>query len=147
MPIKAYPWVAGSPTGTNGEQMQELPDPKPAFKSWGTGATAVSSILNLSDNTTVLDIAVLSASGAGGLALKWVGANDTTASSSVIASGASANFDHVVPSQWRMRIAVPVEKQGVGNSVVGIAVKQGLYQKVAIIGTHAPVPSIFIAEH
>lgn len=147
MATKSYPWVAGSPIGANGEQMQEFPDPKPAWKSWGTGATGNSSILNLSDNTTVLDISVLSACGAGGLAIKWVAASDTSASSSVIASGASANFDHVIPPQWRMRIAVPIEKAGVANSVVGIAVKQGLYQKVAIIGTHAPVPSVFIAEH
>lgn len=147
MAIKAYPWVAGSPVGANGEQMQEFPDPKPAYKAWGTGATSASSILNLSDSTTVLDIAVLSASGAGGLAIKWVGANDTTASSSVIASGANANFDHVIPSQWRMRVAVPKEVNGISNSVVGIRLQQGLYGKVAIIGTHAPVPSVFIAEH
>lgn len=148
MPTKTTPWIAGPPIMSNGEAMQEAPDPKSAYKSWGTGNTGASSILNLTDNTTVLDVAVLSAAGAGGLAVRWISTNDTAGS--VVATGASANFDHVVPSQWRQRLVVPIDpnRAAPGSaSVVGANVKLGLYNRLAIIGTHAPVPSIFIAEH
>lgn len=142
-----FPWMAGAPIMGNGETLQEAPDPKAALQSWGTGATATSSILNLTDNTTVLDVTVLSGSGAGGLALRWVRANDTQGS--VIANGATANFDHVIPAQWRQRLVVPIDPSKVApgsSSMAGVNVQKGLYSRVAIIGTHAPVPSVFISE-
>lgn len=132
----------------NGDTFQEAPDPKQAFASKSPSGLNTSSIYTMTDNTTVLDVAVISNAGSGGLALRWVQSTDTQGS--VIATGASANFDYVIPPNYRQRLVVPIDpsKNGVGTaSVVGINVQKGLYQKYAIIGTHAPMPSVFVAEH
>ena len=143
MPSKAYPWIAGSPIGQNGEMMQEVPDPKPALARYGA-STQTSSVITLTDDTTMLDIAVVGPQGTG-LAVKWIPTTDTAAS--VVASGASANFDYTIPSPWRQRLAVPVEKTPTPGSVVGVNVSKGLYKRFAYIGTGAPMPSVFVAEH
>jgi len=145
MPSKAYPWLAGSPIAQNGEMMQEIPDPKPALARYGA-STQASSVITLTDDTTMIDIAVVGPQGTG-LAVKWIPTTDTQAS--VVASGATANFDYAIPSPWRQRLAVPVEKTGASgsSSMVGVNLSKGLYKRFAYIGTGAPMPSVFVAEH
>ena len=142
MPSKQVPWAAGPPIANNGEAMQEFPDPKTAFARYGA-TTQASSVITLTDNTTVVDIAV---SGGTGVALKWIATSDTAGS--VIGTGATSNFDHVVPPNWRQRLVVPIESMGVGSgSVVGVGPQKGLYKRLAYINVGAPASSIFVAEH
>ena len=142
MPSRQIPWAAGPPIGNNGDAMQEFPDPKVAFARYGA-TTAASSVISLTDNTTVVDIAVM---GGTGVAFKWIATSDTAGS--VIGTGANANFDVAVPPNWRQRLIVPKETMGVGSaSIVGIGPTQGLYERLAYVSVGAPASSVLLAEH
>ncbi len=142
MASKQVPWAAGPPIGNNGDAMQEFPDPKVAFARYGA-STGASSVITLTDNTTVVDVMV---SGGGGVVLKWIPITDTAGS--VVGAGAGQNFDHAVPANWRQRFVVPIESMGVGSaSIVGVGPKYGLYKRLAYVGVGASVSSILVAEH
>lgn len=106
--------------------MQEFPAALDAIQSFGSSNTAASSVVTLADNAVNLEVTT----GANPVALRWVATTDTQAS--VIAVGASANFDHVVPANATRRFAVPVEGNQVA-SIVGDGVREGLYRRVAWI--------------
>lgn len=127
------------PRERSGESLVDVPAALPAAKSWGANA-AVSSVITLQDNTTILEVTAI---GGAGIAIKWIASTDTQAS--VVSSGANANFDNIVPANWRQRFVVPIATQGV-PSIVGLNKQNGLYNRVAWIATAAPSSSVFAAE-
>lgn len=128
------------PRDTGSAPMVNSPAPFPAIARYGADA-AVSSVVTLTDNTTLLEVAAV---GGAGVAIRWVPSTDTQAS--VISMGASANFDHIiVPGEVR-RFAVPIERIGT-SSIVGANVQNGLYKRVAWIRTAVPSSSVMAAEY
>lgn len=118
--------------------LQGYPAPFVAKARYGSSTTVASSVITLTDNTSVVEVTA----GTGPVALRWVGAADTQAS--VIAVGGTANFDHVISAGDTRRFAVPIETYGV-NSIVGINKQAGLYNRVAIV-TAGSNSSVFTSE-
>lgn len=135
-------YAAGSPLGNNQNQVYSAP---PSFKAVASttkdASTTTSSILILSQNTTGVEI-----SAAGGpVAFKWLyktTVDSSVAATSVITTGATADYDHIVPNNSYRRFVIPQavnNPQGYG-SFVGGNVENGLYTHIAYAGM--PVASI-----
>lgn len=132
-------YAAGSPLGNNQNQVYSAP---PSFKAVATTARSttptVSSILILSQNTTGVEIS----SAGGPTVFKWLyrsTVDSSVASTSVIATGATADFDHIVPNDTYRRFVIPQavnNPQGYG-SFVGGNVENGLYTHIAYAGLAA----------
>lgn len=115
------------PRDRGGEALQEFPAPKKALEQYTSENATASSVISLTHDTTSLEVAAVG----GSAALRWVPTTDTTASIITIA-GATANYDHVIPTGTVRRFAVPQETQGLQQgSVVGLNRGAGLYQRVA----------------
>lgn len=134
----------------NVEPMHNMPSPLPAKVTWAIPtAAATSSVINLGDSTTLLEI---TAGGGTGVAFKWVKNSETAATgtaASVISSGLGvANFDHYVAPNATRRFVVPVDTSIVVQpaSVMGANGQNGLYKRVAWI-TPLPVSSILATEY
>lgn len=113
------------PMDKGNNPMQEYPAPVVAItRNVSENATA-SSVVSLSDRTTAVEIAAVGQA----VAMRWVSASDTQASVVSIA-GATANFDHIIPSGQYRRFVVPIEKQGV-SSIAGANVANGLFARMA----------------
>lgn len=129
----------------NNEPLFNSPSPIVAKKSWGTTQLA-SSVITLSEDTTVLEVSAL---GGQGVLMRWVKSTETAATgqaASVISSGLGvANFDHAVPAGATRRFVVPIELQTTPSSVQGVNKLNGLYSRVAWI-TPSPVSSIIATE-
>lgn len=123
----------GIPMGNNQvPHFQSPPAVKAILAQMSENATA-SSILNLTQNTTAVEITT----GGTLVAIRWIADADVSnsvAGTSVIAiAGATANYDHVVPANSRMRFVVPIEvnrPQGYG-SFVGANIENGLFKWLA----------------
>lgn len=133
-------YAKGLPKDVNHNSLQEFPAPFKALASYNA-TTAVSSVITLTADTTVVEIG---AAGGAGVVFRWVPSTDTAAS--VIASGAGLNFDHFVPADTTRRFVVPIEKTIPYPSIQGANAQNGLYSRVAWIGAAAPVSSVIANE-
>ncbi len=130
----------------NDKQGVKMVQYDPAYKAlarYGTNNPTVSSVITLTDDTTIVEIGAVNVP----VTIRWVPSTETAAVSpfaSVITTGATANYDHVVAKDTTRQFVVPVERQGV-NSIVGINVQSGLYKRIAVIAG-ATVSSILVAE-
>lgn len=122
----------------SGQPMQNHNAPLKALAISSSTNVSVSSVITVTDNTTALEVATVG----GPAVLRWVPSTDTAAS--VIASGAGANYDHVIPTNMYRRLVIPQERAGV-SSIVGRNVQAGLYKRYAIIGAGGP-SSVLTAE-
>jgi len=110
---------------------------------------STSSVITLTPDTTVLEIAVLAGSSSliSAGAMRWVtSVAGFNASTSVITAAGTANFDHIIPNNTVLKVAVPIEKMyQAPSSMVGANIINGLYRRVAIksIGT----ASIILTEY
>ena len=95
----------------------------------------VSSIRTLSQNTTAIEIAATG----GPVYMKWLGqatVDSSVAGTSIVTTGLTVNFDHVIPAASYRRFVVPIftnNPQGYGSQV-GANVENGLYPNVAVVG-------------
>ena len=111
-------------------------------------ATA-SSVITLTPDTTVLEIAVLAGTSSliSAGAMRWVtSVAGFNASTSVITAAGTANFDHIIPNNTVAKFAVPIEGMyQAPSSLVGANIVNGLYRRVAIksIGT----ASVIVTEY
>lgn len=119
------PYAVPLPNDKNGNPLQGIPSPKVANTRYGSENGTASSVMTMTDNTTVVEIAAIG----GPAVMRWVAASDTQAS--VISAVATANFDYVIPSATMRRFVVPIESVGV-SSVVGINPQAGLYRRYAV---------------
>lgn len=107
---------------------------------------AVSSVITLTPDTTVLEIVSIGSAPAGG-AMRWVKTGDaSTAATSVITAAGTANFNHVIPGNVVMKFAVPIETMyQAPSSMVGANIQNGLYRRVAI--KSFGVSSVLLTEY
>lgn len=136
-------YASAIPTDREGHDMDTYPSPFKANARYGTNNATASSVITLNDNTTVIEIAAISQP----VAVRWIPATESASVSpfaSVITTGTTANFDHMVASNGIRRFVVPVETQGV-NSIVGIGVQAGTFRRVAVMSA-AGVSSIMVSE-
>lgn len=131
------------PIDEQNNPMQEYPAPFKALARYNTNNATVSSVITLTDSTTVVEITAPGAD----VAVRWVPATEGAGGApfaSVISQGASINLDHLVPRNTVRRFVVPVE--GIGtSSIVGANVANGLYKRVAVMSAVA-VSSILVLE-
>lgn len=94
---------------------------------------SASSVINLTPDTTFVEITAIGALPTAG-AMRWVtSVAGFDASTSVITAAGSANFDHVIPNNTTVKIAVPIEKMyQAPSSMVGANIQNGLYRRIAI---------------
>ncbi len=124
-------YAPAQPQDKKNQVLVGYPPAKKALATYGATAAA-SSVVTLTDNTTEIEVEAV---GGNGVAIRWIPATETAAVSpfaSVIASGTTANFDHIVPAGIVRRFVVPVETTGV-TSIVGANKQNGLYNRVAWI--------------
>lgn len=147
MSVNPYPNV---PISTGNYPLQGHGTHASVKAVWVSENAAVSSVINLSHDTTAIEIAVISGTSslvAAG-AMRWVPSSiGFAAGTSVITAAGSANFDHIIPNNTVMKFAVPIDKMyasGYG-SVVGANILNGLMRRVAYksIGT----ASILLTEY
>ena len=114
------------PRDNGGAPLFNSPAPIPAKVTTSSENGTVSSTINLSANTTTLEIAAVN----GPVTMKWITTGNTNAS--VITAAGTANFDHIIPAASFRRFTVPIEGtyQNPG-SLVGVNTLNGLYQRVA----------------
>lgn len=137
-------YASAIPSDREGHELQEFATPFKANARYSTNNATVSSVITLNDNTTSVEISAVGQS----VAIRWIPSTETAAvspfASVITTSGATANFDNVIPANYFRRFVVPVETQGV-NSVVGIGVQAGTYRRIAIM-SGATVSSIMVSE-
>lgn len=114
------------PNDRNNNPLQDYPPAASAISRYSSENSSASSVITLNDNTSVVEVAASN----GGAVIRWVGTGDTIGSVISIA-GATANFDHYIPSNDYRKFVVPRETQGV-QSVVGINIQAGLYRRLAV---------------
>ncbi len=120
--------------------LQEFPAPFPALQRYGSENGLASSVISLTHDTTILEIAAVG----GAAAMKWIGTGNTNPS--VISAVSGTNYDHVISSNTVRRFMVPKESSNLpAGSVVGINRQEGLYQRVAI--KSVGVSSVLLSEY
>jgi hypothetical protein len=125
-----YPHI--TPKDQSGETMQGYPAATVALQRTTAIPPVASSVISLSDGTTIIEVAALN----GAVALKW-------GSGSVIAvAGATANYDHIVPINTTRRFVVPIQKVPDHNSVMGVNGANGLYNTLAVITMSSTLSAI-----
>lgn len=107
-----------------------------ANQQW-SGVPVSSSVIGLTDRTTVIDVTALGGQGGNAAILgKW-GPNAVSTS----------NFDWVVSSGQTRTLVVPVSVMGNSQSIMGANGQNGLYKSMAIIVATAQSASVFGAEY
>lgn len=106
------------------EAMQEYPSPVLSVRTLATDNAVTSSVVTLSDKTTMMEITAIGAPAV----IKWIATTNTNPS--VISAAGTANFDHVIPAGTLRRFVVPRESAAI-TSIAGANIQEGLYQRVA----------------
>lgn len=130
-------YARGIPMGNN--QMPASFIAPPAVAAIGTTvrdtATTTSSILVFNQNTTAIEVAATG----GPVYIKWLTqavVDSSVAGTSILGTGAGANFDHIIPAATYRRFVLPIatnNPQGYG-SMVGANRENGLYPNMAYVG-------------
>lgn len=136
-------YAMGKPMGNNQVPFFDSP---PAIKAIATtvkdASTTTSSILILTQNTTAIEVT----STGGPSFIRWLTqavVDSSVAGTSVIATGASANFDNAIPNGTVRRFIIPIATQASGQtSLQGANRDNGLYSHVAYAGTATSVIAI-----
>jgi len=128
------------PYDKSGGPLQGLPAPIPAKARYVNENNTASSVISVTHDTTTIEVSPLGVSAA----LKWITTSDTGASVVAVA-GATANYDHIIPTNTVRRFVIPIESMGAGQgSVQGANRQNGLFQRVAI--KSLGVGSVLVAE-
>lgn len=122
----------------NGQAIQNSSPEVLAQQRYSFENGVASSVVTLSDNTTMLEVAAIGQPAV----LRWVASTDTQGS--VISAAGTANFDVIIQPNEVRKIPIPIEKIGV-SSIVGLGVQAGLYRRVAWKTTG--IGSILAAEY
>ena len=123
------------PKSKNDMQFDSAP---PAYTAWASqsGNPTASSVITLSDKTTIIEITAISGTaGSGGLIGRWGSASVT-----------SSVFDIFIPVGGSRQFAVPVSVFGTA-SIAGANVANGLYPTLSVMKATAVATSIFSVEY
>ena len=146
MSVNPYPPL---PHSRGGDGLQEYATHASVKARYASENAAVSSVINLTPDTTVLEIAVVAGTSSliSAGAMRWVpSVIGFAAGTSVITVVGTANFDHIIPNNTVRKFAVPIERMyQAPSSLVGANITNGLYRRVAYksIG----VTSILVTEY
>ena len=125
----------------NTHPIQNAPPPTSILASYNRENASASSVISVSHNTTMLEIAAVG----GPAGMRWVRTGDTTAS--IVTATSGANFAHIISSATIRQFVIPIEATGSGGaSVQGVNRAEGLYQRVAIISAGA-ISSVLLTEY
>lgn len=138
-------YARGVPMGNNQMPASYIAPPAVAAIATNVKDTSLttSSILVLNQNTTAIEVAATG----GNAYIKWLAqsvVDSSVAGTSVIGSGAAANFDHVIPAASYRRFVVPISTsfaQGY-SSMVGANRENGLYSNMAYVGVAASIIAV-----
>ncbi len=138
-------YARGVPMGNN--QMPASYIAPPAVAAIATTvkdtATTTSSIMVFNQNTTAIEVAATG----GNAYIKWLSqsvVDSSVAGTSILGTGAGANFDHVIPAASYRRFVIPINvnnAQGY-SSQVGANRENGLYPNMAYIGTATSIIAV-----
>lgn len=141
--INPYPNL---PRDKGQESMQEYATHASIKAVYASENASASSVITLTEDTTALEIITIGAAATAGV-MRWVSSVAAFgAATSVISAAGTANFDHVLPNNTTVKLAVPIEFQATNpQSVQGANRLNGLYRRVAIksIG----VASVLLTEY
>lgn len=127
MSVNPYPVL---PRDKGGETMQEFPSTASVLAVYASENASASSVITLTPDTTILEIATIGVSPTGAV-MRYVRTADTQGS--VISAAGTANFKHVIGNNTVRRFAVPIEgTYQAPSSMVGANIQNGLYRRVAI---------------
>lgn len=115
---------AGTPYHTT-----NVPPPASAIARYLSENATVSSVITVTPDTTAIEIST----GGTQTIMRWVATTDTQGSVIGVA-GATANFDHVIPSNSRLRLIIPIDTTASyppNNSMVGANIANQLYRRFA----------------
>lgn len=124
--------------------MQEYPAPYVATNRAANQALIVSSIINLSQNSSSIEVGTPAGPG---VVIRWIPLTETAGVSpfsSVISSGIGANYDHYVAPATVRRFVIPRETSGNAGGQAGSM--NGLYQRIAIASASATAASVLTSE-
>lgn len=134
-------YAVGLPHDKNQEVQQNSPAPFLAKEEWYSDNASASSVISLTDDTTVLEI---TANGAAA-AIKWIGVGNTNPSV-ILSTATASDFDHVIPKDTFRRFVIPIETSVTNpQSIQGVNKLNGLYQRIAY--KSFGVASIAMTEH
>lgn len=143
MATNPYPKL---PTDQQGVPMQHYATAASVKAVYASENASTSSVITLTHDTTVLEIAAIGALPTGAV-MRWVASvTGFGAATSVVSDAAGANFAHVIPNNSVRKFAVPIEKGYYApSSMVGANIQNGLFRRVAIksIG----VGSVIVTEY
>lgn len=123
--MSAAPY-AGLGVGENGAPFFSDASPVgPAKKQYLSENGTASSVITLTDNTTVVEVGAVGVP----VYVKWIARSDTTASV-IAAAGSTANFDDYIPANTTRIFPIPIETIGT-SSIVGANIQHGLYNRIA----------------
>jgi hypothetical protein len=133
------------PRDTGGAAMQNYPAARVSTARANTENAVASSVISLSPDTTTIEVGTFGGQGA---VIRWVPITETAAAAgakaSVISSGASANFDHYIPTNTVRTFVVPKETIGQMSGQAGSV--NGLYQRMARISAGIIASSVLVSE-
>ena len=137
------------PVDRNGTALQEYPPVASAIAVLARDNATTSSVTTLSPNTTVVEVAAVTA----GAVVKWASSNvGSVQGVSVISAAGTANFDHFIPAGTYRKFVVPRLTAGIPNtnnqgspSMVGLNVSEGLFGHIATKSTG--VGSVLLTEY
>lgn len=143
MSVNPYPPI---PKSKSGDQMQDYATHASVKAVYASEDASTSSVITLTPDTTVLEIAAIGVSPTGG-AMRWVSSVvGFGAATSVITAAGTANFAHVIPNNTVRKFAVPIEGMYQNpSSMVGANIQNGLYRRVAI--KSFGVASVIVTEY
>lgn len=126
----------------NNTANQNCPPPFLALARQSSENATASSVITLTQDTTAIE---LGATG-GAAVMRWVATSDTQASVVGIA-GATANFDHLVPTGTVRRFVIPIESNPATgySSQMGANRLNGLYRRVAYMSVG--IASVMLSEY
>ena len=143
MSVNPYPPL---PHSRAGDGLQEYATHASVKAIYASENASTSSVITLTPDTTAIEIIAIGAAPIAGV-MRWVASvTGFGAATSVISAAGTANFDHVIPNNTVVKIAVPIEKMyQAPSSLEGANITNGLYGRVAIksIG----VASVLLTEY
>ena len=144
----AVNYAVAAPHDKNSDVMPMFPSPKRATSVTSLENAAVSSLIGLHENTTVIEITSINTP----VAFRWIPVTETAAvapAGSVITTVAGSNFDHAIATTHTRSFVVPIETMPTA-SVVALGFKagpnlaNGLYRRIAVKSTG--VSSVLISQ-
>ena len=125
-------YLANLPRDKGDQPMQNFATNASIKAVYASEDASVSSVITLTHDTTMIEVVAIGALPTAGV-MRWVtSVAGSNASTSVISAAATRNFDHVIPNNRVLKIAVPIETNPQTGSVQGINRELGLYRRVAI---------------